>query len=88
MTGAGRPLTQLYRGGLLVCWLIGGSALEAQEPAPSWESLRARPYPAWFLHAKLGIFVHWGVYSVPAYSEKEQYGEWFLRRRQSTSGPG
>lgn len=46
--------------------------------APSWEELQARPYPQWFSDAKLGVFVHWGVYSVPAYSGVEDYGEWFL----------
>ncbi len=51
-------------------------------PAPSWEELKARPYPQWFQDAKLGIFIHWGVYSVPAYSEKEQYAEWYLRGLQ------
>ena len=50
--------------------------------APSWDDLRARPYPEWFQDAKLGIFIHWGLYSVPAYSEKEQYAEWFLRGLQ------
>jgi alpha-L-fucosidase len=29
----------------------------------------ARPVPAWFPAAKLGIFVHWGAYSVPAWAE-------------------
>lgn len=28
-----------------------------------------RPVPAWFTDAKLGIFVHWGAYSVPAWAE-------------------
>ena len=50
--------------------------------APSWEELQARPYPEWFLDAKLGIFIHWGVYSVPAYSGKEDYAEWFVRGLQ------
>ena len=45
----------------------------------TWESLNARPYPQWFSDAKLGIFVHWGLYSVPAYAGKEGYGEWFYR---------
>ena len=55
---------------------------EQQQDAPTWEALRARPYPQWFRDAKLGIFVHWGVYSVPAYCGEEQYGEWFLRGLQ------
>jgi len=28
-----------------------------------------RPTPAWFTAAKLGIFVHWGAYSVPGWAE-------------------
>ena len=44
-----------------------------------WDDLKSRPYPQWFKDAKLGIFIHWGVYSVPAYSNKEDYGEWYLR---------
>jgi len=46
---------------------------------PTWESLNERDYPQWFQDAKLGIFVHWGLYSVPAYASKEGYGEWFYR---------
>ncbi|MEN8193930.1 MAG: alpha-L-fucosidase [Bacteroidota bacterium] len=48
----------------------------------NWESLRSRPYPDWFKEAKLGIFIHWGVSSVPAYGGPESYGEWFLRGLQ------
>ncbi len=49
----------------------------------NWESLQSRPYPDWFKDAKLGIFIHWGLYSVPAYGGKESYGEWFLRGLQT-----
>ncbi|MBS4059637.1 MAG: alpha-L-fucosidase [Bacteroidetes bacterium] len=45
----------------------------------TWESLRNRPYPQWFKEAKIGVFIHWGVYSVPSYGGSEAYGEWFLR---------
>ena len=44
----------------------------------SWTSLQKRPYPEWFREAKLGIFIHWGLYSVPAYGGPESYGEWYL----------
>lgn len=33
-----------------------------------WALLDARPVPQWFKDAKLGIFIHWGVYSVPAWA--------------------
>lgn len=39
---------------------------------PTWESLDQRPLPLWYDKAKFGIFVHWGVYSVPSYKS-----EWF-----------
>lgn len=73
---------------LLTLWSISipSHSASAQErlPAegPTWEELRARPFPAWFQDAKLGIFIHWGVYSVPAYSGREDYAEWFLRGLQ------
>lgn len=40
----------------------------------TWESLCTHPNPKWYQDAKLGIFIHWGVYSVPAYSS-----EWYSR---------
>ena len=49
----------------------------------SWETLRNRPYPQWFKDAKLGIFIHWGVYSVPSYGGAESYAEWYLRGLQA-----
>lgn len=52
---------------------------DAQNVEASWESLQKRGYPQWFSDAKLGIFVHYGLYSVPSYSGKEQYAEWFYR---------
>jgi alpha-L-fucosidase len=36
---------------------------------PTWESLKTYQIPDWFRDAKFGIFIHWGVYSVPAYRE-------------------
>ena len=40
----------------------------------SWESLMNTPVPDWFRQRKLGIFVHWGLYSIPAHSN-----EWYSR---------
>ena len=47
------------------------------------KKLETREYPEWFNNAKLGIFIHWGLYSVPSYGGKESYGEWFLRGLQT-----
>jgi alpha-L-fucosidase len=40
-----------------------------------WESLRNYKVPDWYKDAKFGIFIHWGVYSVPAYGS-----EWYPRQ--------
>lgn len=43
--------------------------------SPDWESLSAHDQePGWFQDAKFGIYFHWGIYSVPAYSN-----EWYPR---------
>jgi len=39
---------------------------------PDRESLKRHQAPEWFHDAKLGIFVHWGLYSVPAFAPTEQ----------------
>ncbi len=44
---------------------------------PSWESLDSRPNPSWWGDAKFGIFIHWGLYSVPAFSKVGEYSEWY-----------
>jgi len=53
----------------------------AQPYQPNWESLDRRATPSWFGEAKFGIFIHWGVYSVPAYAPvlpgKLAYAEWY-----------
>ncbi|BAX78471.1 alpha-L-fucosidase [Labilibaculum antarcticum] len=48
----------------------------AQEKyTPDWENLKKhKAVPEWFADAKLGIYFHWGVYSVPA-----KGGEWYAR---------
>jgi alpha-L-fucosidase len=40
----------------------------------NWASLSQYRLPEWYRNAKFGIFIHWGVYSVPAYSS-----EWYPR---------
>ena len=43
--------------------------------AADWKSLDARPTPRWWRDAKFGIFVHWGLYSVPAFAPTVKQGE-------------
>jgi len=41
---------------------------------PDWQSLMKYQVPEWYKDAQFGIFIHWGVYSVPAYGS-----EWYPR---------
>ncbi len=52
----------------------GGTALPDETPAQRDARM------AWFREARFGLFVHWGVYSVPAgeWKGNRNYGEWFL----------
>ncbi len=62
--------------------LVGGSGLCASSVKyePTWESLDRRPMPGWYADAKFGIFIHWGVYSVPAWGTTGEYAEWYWQR--------
>jgi len=71
-------------------------AAHAQTPVryePTLESLNRHPVPQWYADAKLGIFIHWGLYSVPGwaplvhpehdftspdYIHHNHYAEWYL----------
>jgi alpha-L-fucosidase len=60
-------------------------ALSSHEYEPTWESIDGRPIPSWFQDAKFGIFIHWGVYSVPAWRKVAEeryasYAEWYYAR--------
>ena len=52
--------------------------LNGEKYAPNWNSLDLRETPEWFKDAKFGIFIHWGLYSVPAWGPKGSYAEWYL----------
>ena len=72
---------------ILLCLALA-LPVSAQTYQPTWNSIDSRPTPAWFSDAKFGIFIHWGVYSVPAYAPvipgKLAYAEWYWH--QMTQG--
>jgi alpha-L-fucosidase len=47
-----------------------------------WPSLQQYQVPQWYADAKLGIFIHWGVYSVPAFGN-----EWYPRNMYHKGRP-
>ena len=57
----------------LLTILLSVAVSNAEPYEPNWDSLKAHPAaPEWFQDAKLGIYFHWGLYSVPAHSS-----EWY-----------
>ncbi len=70
---------------LLLLLALSASTLKAQKYQANWESIDSRPVPAWFTNAKFGIFIHWGVFSVPAWgptdaSVYDKYAEWYWNK--------
>lgn len=68
---------------VILFWIIPSLFLVAQsQPQPqttlrfqaTWESLNNYKVPDWVQDAKFGVFIHWGVYSVPAFGN-----EWYPR---------
>ncbi len=49
---------------------------------PDWGSLRNYKAPEWYEDAKFGIFIHWGLYSVPAFAN-----EWYSRNMYQQGSP-
>lgn len=49
-------------------------AKKQQRYEPTWEALKRYEVPEWYKDAKFGIFIHWGVFSVPAFGS-----EWYSR---------
>lgn len=69
---------------------------------PTWESISKHKVPRWFDDAKFGIFIHWGLYSVPAWATPEgelgnvdfsvwfnnnPYAEWYLNSLRIPGSP-
>ncbi len=102
---------QVYRSSgtaiiLLLCFLVS-PCLQGQAQAPSHyeaslESLNKHPLPQWYGDAKLGIFIHWGLYSVPGwaplihpehdftspdYITHNPYAEWYLNSMRLDGAP-
>lgn len=80
--------TLVKRCAFALLFFFAFSKVQAQY-APAWSSLDKRPIPAWWTDAKFGIFIHWGLYSVPAYAPAnevegvyEKYAEHYMSRLQ------
>ncbi len=81
---------------------VAQDTTEKIPPSPK-QTLAARATPQWFGDAKLGIFIHWGLYSVPAWATptttpdkvtdwkafytSNPYAEWYLNSLRIAESP-
>ncbi|MBV9382693.1 MAG: alpha-L-fucosidase, partial [Streptosporangiaceae bacterium] len=66
----------------------GRAAASSGPYQPTVESLSTHPLPQWYSDAKFGIFIHWGVYSVPAWAPVgREYAEWYWHNMDNPSDP-
>jgi alpha-L-fucosidase len=85
---------------IVMCGLCAAQAPAKYEP--TLESLDRHPLPPWYAGAKLGIFIHWGLYSVPGwaplshpdhdfssedYIKNDPYAEWYLNTMRVEGSP-
>ncbi|XP_032881956.1 plasma alpha-L-fucosidase isoform X1 [Amblyraja radiata] len=64
----------------LVWALLSITARCQSPPAPSWDLIDSRPLPPWYDQAKFGIFIHWGVFSVPSFGSEWFWYYWQTRK--------
>jgi alpha-L-fucosidase len=92
----------LLKAVLLGLLTAGAHAQVAKKYQPTLESLNQHPLPQWYADAKLGIFIHWGLYSVPGwaplshpnhdfantdYIKNNPYAEWYLNSMRIDGSP-
>ncbi len=86
----------------MVAWSQSPLATPREEYKPTLNSLNRHPLPEWYAGAKLGIFVHWGLYSVPGwaplqhpnhdfasqdYIRNNPYAEWYFNVMRIPGSP-
>ena len=73
---------------IILCICLIYSNLQAQKKyEANWASIDSRPVPTWFEDSKFGIFIHWGLFSVPGWGPNlkdsvgiyERYAEWYWK---------
>jgi len=105
MRGARSRWISLAIGLLMACGVLGQEQRKTQTVAKyeaTMESLDRHALPEWYADAKLGIFIHWGLYSVPGwavltpegtkfseqeYLKRNPYAEWYLNTLRLEGSP-
>lgn len=82
----------IKRGCIILYFIFLALFGNAQSYQPNWQSIDSRPIPKWFTDAKFGIFIHWGLFSVPSWGPTEgnvyeKYAEWYWSRQNPDGKP-
>jgi alpha-L-fucosidase len=87
---------------LIAILLLAIPTLTSAQYQPTLASLDTHPLPQWYANAKLGIFIHYGLYSVPGwaplshpdhdfanidYIKNDPYAEWYLNVMRIPGSP-
>ncbi len=95
-----KPVAAIFAAVISIAALCSAQAPVKYEP--TIESLDQHPLPQWYAGAKLGIFIHWGLYSVPGwaplthpdhdfssndYIKYDPYAEWYLNTMRIPGSP-
>ena len=64
--------------------LLTNQCCHAEKYLPNWASIDSRPLPPWYDQAKIGIFVHWGVFAVPSLQSEWFWYDWKGRKTPET----
>lgn len=97
-----KPICAIAAAATLVLSLCYSTAQAPAHYEPTLASLDRHPLPQWYAGAKLGIFIHWGLYSVPGwaplshpehdfssvdYIKFNPYAEWYLNVMRIPGSP-
>ena len=74
--------TQAYAGERARLLNVAAAGSEKGPFRPDWQALESYKVPQWYADAKFGIFIHWGVFSVPAFGS-----EWYSRNMYVEGSP-
>lgn len=93
-------LAGIITSGLVACTRVSDAPQARYQP--TWDSISQHQAPEWFQDAKLGIFIHWGLYSVPGWApptgelgkvdwnvwfKNNPYAEWYLNTLKIDGSP-
>jgi alpha-L-fucosidase len=68
---------------ILACLMVSGNLVFAQDPSLIKRDKNLEKRMEWWREARFGLFIHWGIYSIPAgewkgQTSKKDYAEWAM----------